>query len=109
MKHLRIFESKNSEKLVLDAMTEYDRICDLMRDFINLENLNGNIKVAEVLRYYIEKDISTDVDAAIFADIIEVGKYHYDGDDTIMITDLEKLYRFIDNPEQYKNSKKYNL
>lgn len=108
MKHLIIFESKSAEKLVLDTMNEYDKICDLIRDFINLEELSDGV-INHVTRYYVEHDVDDNIEFAIVAEAFKVGRYDPDDDNFVLIKDLEKLYRFIDNPEQYKNSKKYNL
>ena len=63
MKYLKIFEN-NGEQVVLNAMNEYDRICDLMRDFINFEKLY-NKEVKHVIKYYYETDVFEDGDNII--------------------------------------------
>jgi len=101
MKYLKKYENlSTAEKMVKNAFDEYDRICDLITDFIKFEKIvNFNIKY--VFRYYFEND--EDENGEYIVAIFD------DEEPGIIIHNLEDLYRFIDNPEQYKSSKKYNL
>jgi len=37
MKHLRLYENKNSEDKVFKVMNEYDEMCNIIKDFINFD------------------------------------------------------------------------
>ncbi len=109
MKHLRIFENINTEKLVKDTMDEYERICDLICEFINLEKLYPCFPIKYVMRYYFDE--FEDNQIALFAQVQNVDT-KYDEDCLISMIEgqnLENLYIYINDPEQYKSSKKYNI
>ena len=111
MKHLRIYENKKSENLVTNAMKEYDKICDLICEFINLEKLYPCEPIKYVIRYYFENNVNDKDDVAMFTENVNMNFKNVDGCENSMIIgkDLENLYSFIDNPEVYKNTKKYNI
>ena len=109
MKHLKIYENKSIENKVLNIMNQYDDMCDVICDFINFEYDENK---GYVLRYYIEEDLEVVGDKGIIA---QYGKYTKDGksipkdERSYVIMDIDSLYKFIDNPELYKKTKKYNL
>lgn len=110
MKHLKIFENRDGRDEVLDAMVEFDRICDLIKDFINLEQLH-NKKVKDIYHYYFEKDVDEMGDMVLFALFGDNDKHDNDDNPGVMLfeEDQKKLYEFIQNPELYKNTKNFNL
>jgi len=111
MKHLKIYENKKSENLVTNAMKEYDKICDLICKFINLEKLYPCEPIKYVIRYYFERSMEEEGDIAMFTSNVNMNYKEEDGCESSMIIgkDLENLYSFIDNPEVYKSTKKYNM
>lgn len=111
MKHLKIYELKKSENLVMNTMNEYDKICALICDFINLEKLYSCGPVKYVIRYYFENNIEVDGDVGMFTDNVNMDYKESDDCPGSMIVgkDLENLYSYIDNPDVYKNTKKYNM
>ena len=109
MKHIKLFENSNGEQIVLNTMNEYTRICDLIRDFINIEKLY-NIEVHNVIRYYFEKDMEVIGDSVIIC-IFGFNDRDYDEDVSIFINEEQqkKLYKFIEDPDLYRSAKKYNI
>lgn len=110
MKHLKTFENKNGKSQLLDAMIEYNRICSLIVDFINFEGLVGEDEIRNVIYYYYEADVKKIGDSVL---IVVFGDYEERELDipSIVISNEneEKLHEFIQNPELYKSTKKYNL
>lgn len=109
MKHLRLFEDVDGMDVVLDAMLEYDRVCELIKNFINFEKLYYSKPIEKIIYFYFEKNVSKIGDNVLFAVLDE-----FDTDDSppaIMIDEekQKKLYEFIKNPKVYKNMKKFNL
>lgn len=110
MKHLRLFENIDGKDVVLDAMLEHDRVCNLIRDFINFEKLYIDKAIKEVVYFYFEKNVSELGDRILFA---VIGDFDRDEDtpSAIMLNEEQQkdLYEFVKNPKVYKNMKKYNI
>lgn len=110
MKHLRLFEGKDGKDELLDAYIEFERICNLIRDFINFERLHHK-KVKGVYYYYFEKDVEVVGDRVLFAMFGDLDKDSDDDQPGVMLNreQQKQLYRFIENPTLYKSERKYNL
>jgi hypothetical protein len=72
MKHLRLFENKDGKDILLDAMIEYERVCSLIVDFINLEKLVTEGGIKNVVYFYFEKDVEVIGDRVL---IVVFGDY----------------------------------
>jgi hypothetical protein len=108
MKHLKLFENKNSNKEVKNAVDEYTRIGDLIRDYIKFTDTS--IEIMDVYYYYYETDLEEIGDVGLI--ISYTGPRRTTSDDyvyTICNEELESLYVFIKDPELYMSSKKFNL
>ena len=105
-----IIINKTNNKILLDAMVEYDRVGELIKDFINFEKLIGDDKIRNVVCYYYEKNVEEMGDKILF---VVFGQYEDRKLDipSIMIDNEyeEKLHEFIQDPNLYMSAKKYNL
>ena len=110
MKHLRLFENTNGKNDLIDAMVEYERICNLIKEFINFENIHDK-PVEDIVMYYYEENVAVVGDKYLFVIFGDNDKDHFDDQPGLTINEdyQQKLYDFISNPKIYKSSKKYNL
>ena len=110
MKHLRLFEDVDGVDIVLDAMLEYDRVCNLIKEFINFEKLYTDKPIKDIVHFYFEENVSEWGDRILFA---VVGDFDKDEDEApaIMLNEKQQknLYDFVKNPKVYKNMRKYNI
>lgn len=111
MKHLKTFESKgdNGKKLLNTVMHSYDRMCDTIKDFINFEGLVGD-EIRNVVYYYYETNVEKIGDRVLFVVFGDYEKNQLDIPAILINNKNErKLHEFIEDPELYKSTKKYNL
>lgn len=113
MKYLKQFENNNIEKTLKSVADEHSVYCDLIKDFINIEKLWEDLykkEITSVTFYYYEHDFAVVGDETIIA-VIEENYLSDDENIPIAISEdmFDKLYKFIENPELYKNSKKFNV
>ena len=108
MKYLRLFENKDTEEMVENAIENYNIVGDLIRDFIKYEDPEMDIR--DVYYYYYEHDLEKINDTGLIISYTDSRRRTSDEYvHLIYEDDLEKLYKFMEDPELYKATNKYNL
>ena len=107
MKHLKLFEKKDSKQIVENTVGEYEKIGNLIRDCIKFENPNMDIR--NVYYYYYESNFIEDGDVVLITCYTNMKYQEVDEPYVFAGKELEDLYEFIDNPGLYKETRKYNL
>lgn len=99
MKYLNLYENKWNENSFKKFIDKKEKLYGLVKNFLIEEE------------YVLEKAYITDVYFANDGDkrFLVVRVENNKADDTILITDLENLYRYINDPELYIKTQKYNL
>ena len=108
MKHLRIFENKDPQHMIDNAIKDYNVVADLIRDFIKFENPDMDIK--DVYYYYYAHDLKEDGDKGLIVSYTDsMRKTNDEYVHLIYDSDFKKLYRFMEVPELYMSTNKYNI
>jgi len=109
MKYLKLYENKWSENELKKFSEEKHEVYDLLKEFMIEENFTENFD--SILNFYFASIGSSD-EIVVVRFLSNIGKggdkYH---EDVIGITgqDLNNFYQFMNDPELYRSSKKYNL
>lgn len=110
MKHIKLFENNSGKLQLQNAMDEYDKIGKLIRDFINFEGLVTEGKIKDVVYYYYETNVEKVGDKILFVVFGDYEKNRLDVPAIMILNeDEKKLYKFIEDPDLYMNTKKYNM
>lgn len=110
MKHLKLYEKNYNENSLESFFEEKQSFYDKIKDFLLFEEHDITDQDIIIDMYFYKDD---DIEKCIIVRAMyqdDNNKYHYH-EDSIVIenNELPNLYRFMENPETYKSSKKYNL
>ncbi len=106
MKHIKLFENNIANQLKT-TINEYNRFGDLIRDYLAFNEPELDIK--DVYYYYFEKDINDVGDEGIIVSYTNSDRSEDTEGRIIFDKQLPELYKFIEDPELYKETKKYNI
>jgi len=109
MKHIGLYEKTWNETILKRFIKEKEGIYNLIKKFLIEEGYTVNMGVIKngdaIIDVYFANNDGRD-----FL-VVKIEDINGQDEDSVLIDglDLENLYKFIDNPELYKNTKKYNL
>lgn len=109
MKHIKLFENKWTENKLKSFIAENVEICALIKEFLLIEKY---IKYNdEIISFYFE-NMSNNSECIIIEILIGENLKNSEKVDHVSLEEsyeIENLYTFINDPEAYRNSKKYNI
>ena len=121
MKYLKLYEKKWNKNKLDSFLFDKEEICNLIKEFIIEEYPNYCEDIYSVISFRL-----TNNDSVLYTSSGNVSNVKNNPkmmlvemlikpmksgitNDTFLITDLDKLYSFIEEPDLYKSTKKYNL
>lgn len=107
MKYLKLFENINGKNKIQNLLYEYNKMCNMLQDFIILENKVNKEDIRDVYMFYYESNLDEIGKESLVVSFVDKDREY--GGTILNEKELEKLYKFIENPELYKQTKKYNL
>lgn len=108
MKHLKLYEKKFNKNSLKKFAEEKDELYRLIKEYSILNNIFEFETNDEVIDFYYEHNYQKVGDEVIIVSI-ENTKVFDDEDKVYSITNLDDLNKYIEDPEIYTSTKKYNL
>lgn len=109
MKHLKLYEKKFNENSLKKFAEEKEELYSLIKEYSIINNLYDFDEDDIVIDIYYEHNVAKIGDEVIIVTTINSKTAEQREDKFYPISELDDLNRFIENPERYKTSKKYNL
>lgn len=107
MKHLQLYEKKFTINSLKKFATEKDELYELIKEYSKIQNLYVFEYTYNISNFYYEYNVEKVGDEVIIVSVIDdVSSKELE---PYMISDVDDLNRFIQNPKVYINQKKYNL